>query len=79
MCHICFLEYDIPNCGTRPGYVVDVDEHDFEASGISETILNGFLLKNWILNMRHTCFWLFYELSVVLPQVDFVDVDRGCQ
>ena len=28
--------------------VVDVDEHDFETSDISETILNRFLLKNWI-------------------------------
>ena len=28
--------------------VVDVDEHDLEASDISETILNRFLLKNWV-------------------------------
>ena len=28
--------------------VVDVDEHDLEASDIFETIPNWFLLKNWI-------------------------------
>ena len=27
--------------------VVDVDEHDLEASDISETIPNRFLLKSW--------------------------------
>ena len=27
---------------------VDVDEHDLEASDISETILNRLLLKNWV-------------------------------
>ena len=36
--------------------VVDVDEHDLEASDIPETIPNRFLLKNWIQNMCHTCF-----------------------
>ena len=28
--------------------VVDVDEHDLETSDIAETILNRYLLKNWI-------------------------------
>ena len=28
--------------------VVDVNEHDLEASDISETIPNRFLSKNWI-------------------------------
>ena len=28
--------------------VEDVDEHDLEASDISKTIPNRFLLKNWI-------------------------------
>ena len=28
--------------------IVDVDEHDLEASDISETIFNPFFLKNWI-------------------------------
>ena len=35
---------------------VDVDEYDLEASDISETILNQFILKNWIKNMCRVCF-----------------------
>ena len=36
--------------------VVDVDEHDLEASDIPETIPNRPLLDNWILNMYYVCF-----------------------
>ena len=37
-----FLKYDIPTMGLGLVDVVDVDEHDFEASDISETIPNNF-------------------------------------
>ena len=42
MCHMLFLKYDIPTMGLGLVDVVDVDEHDFEASDISETIPNNF-------------------------------------
>ena len=42
MCDMLFLKYDIPTMGLGLVDVVDVDEHDFEASDISETIPNNF-------------------------------------
>ena len=45
-----------PLVGVGPVDVVDVYEHDLVASDISETILNRFLLKNWIKNMCHVIF-----------------------
>ena len=36
--------------------VVDVDEQDLEASDLSETIHNRFLLKDGIEDMCHMCF-----------------------
>ena len=47
--------------------VVDIDEHGFKASDISETIPNRFLLKNWIQNMCHvykTCVMCFLKYDV---------------
>ena len=40
---MCFLTH--PPVGLGLVDIVDVDEHDLEASDISETISNGFLLK----------------------------------
>ena len=47
MCHVCFfLNMTYPHVGLGLVDVVDVEEHYFEASEISDTILNLFLLKN---------------------------------
>ena len=45
---MCFLKHDVPTCGLSLVDLVDVNEHHFEAADISETVLNRFLLKNWI-------------------------------
>ena len=46
MCVLENMTYPLEGLGLVD--VVDVDGHDVEASDISETILNRFLLKNWI-------------------------------
>ena len=51
--------------------VVDVDEHDFEACDIFETIANRFLLKN----LYKTCAMCVYE-NMTYPLVGLVDVDE---
>ena len=54
MCFFSNMRYPLVGLGLVD--VVDVDEHDLEASNTSETVPNRFLLKNWILNMYHMCF-----------------------
>ena len=46
MCHFENVSYPLVGLGLVD--VVDVDEHDFQAFDISETILNRFLFINWI-------------------------------
>ena len=59
-CVICVFEnMTYPLVGLGLVDVVDVDEHDLKASDIPETILNRFLLKIWIRNMCHVCFWKY--------------------
>ena len=48
---------------------VDVDEHDFEASDISETLLNRFLLKIGYKTCVIYVFGNFDKLAVALPLV----------
>ena len=58
MCRVCFFNMTYQLVGL--GMVVDVDEHDLQDSGISDTIPNRFLLKKWI-KTCHVCF-LKYDL-----------------
>ena len=57
MCYVRFF-YNMTYSfvGLVPVDVVDIDEHYFGVNGISESILNQFLLKNWRQNMCHLCF-----------------------
>ena len=52
-----FINMTYPLVGLGLVDVVDVDEHDLEASDISETVLNRFLMKNWMKSMRHMSFF----------------------
>ena len=48
---------EVDNVNQAKSHVVNVDGHDLGASDISEIIPSRFLLKNWVLNMCHVCFW----------------------
>ena len=62
-----FMELSLVN-------VVNVDEHNMEASAISKTILNRFILNIKHLSCIHV-FVNFDELVVVLLLVVFVDIN----